>query len=141
MLKIYELKKGPMILTGSKVLELIQDNYTPPVDLLVREAVQNSADAIRDDKEFGHILFKTGKFSTRDFSRQFEKIENTIELKFLKSEYDFLAISDSNTCGLLGKPIESNNGEPNNLYNLVYDVMNKKSGTFSGGSHGIGKSV
>ena len=141
MLEIYELKKGPMILTGSKVLELIQDNYTPPVDLLVREAVQNSADAIRDDKEFGCILFKTGKFSTRDFSRQFEKIENTIEQKFHESEYDFLAILDSNTCGLLGKPIESNNGEPNNLYNLVYDVMNKKSGTFSGGSHGIGKSV
>ena len=34
-------------------------------------------------------------------------------------EYPFISISDSNTCGLLGEPFESKNGEPNNLYNLV----------------------
>lgn len=140
-LKICKLKKGPMILTGSKVLELIQDNYTPPIDLLVRESIQNSADAILDDKDFGRILFKTGKFSLNDFAIRFEEIGDEIKHKYQDNEYDFLSISDSNTCGLLGKPEECNNGEPNNLYNLVYDVMNKKTGSFSGGSHGIGKSI
>ncbi len=140
-LKIYQLEKGPMVLTGSKVLELIQDNYTPPMDLLVRESIQNSADAILKNKNFGKIAFKTGVFSCKKFAALFEKIGDNILSYFTDDRYDYLAIIDSNTCGLLGEPVENTNGEPNNLYNLVYDIMNRKTGTISGGSHGIGKSI
>lgn len=140
-LKIYQLEKGPMVLTGSKVLELIQDNYTPPIDLLVRESIQNSADAILEEKSFGKIAFRTGMFNRSNFANSFEKIGENINSHMPNDEYDYLAIIDSNTCGLLGKPFEGSNGEPNNLYSLVYDIMNRKSGTISGGSHGIGKSI
>ena len=140
-LKIYKLEKGPMVLTGSKVLELIQDNYTPHIDLLVRESIQNSADAILDEKEFGKIMFNIGSFDKTQFANIFQSIESNIINSCEESICDFLAIKDSNTCGLLGKPVESENGEPNNLYSLVYDIMNRKTGVVSGGSHGIGKSI
>lgn len=140
-LKIYKLQKGPMILTGSKVLELIQDNYTPHIDLLVRESIQNSADAFLEDKDFVKIQFTIGAFDKSKFANSFEHIENNLINSIDGENCDFLSIKDSNTCGLLGKPVESENGEPNNLYSLVYDIMNRKAGTVSGGSHGIGKSI
>lgn len=140
-LRMYQLGEGPMTLTGSKVLELIQDNYTPPIDILVREAIQNSADAILAEKEFGKIMFKIGSFVKFKLSSSLEKIGKNIDNLFKEKEYDFLSISDSNTCGLLGKATKSESGKPNNLYSLVYDIMNRKGGTISGGSHGIGKSV
>lgn len=140
-LKIYKLEKGPMVLTGSKVLELIQDNYTPHIDILVRESIQNSSDAILDEKAFGKIFFNTGIFNKVQFAHTLESIEDNIINCNDDEECNFLAIKDSNTCGLLGKPVESANGEPNNLYSLVYDIMNRKSSLVSGGSHGIGKST
>lgn len=140
-IKLLKLPTGPMRLTGSKVLELIQDNYTPPIDLLVRESIQNSADAILDNKDFGKINFRTGEFDKGIFSSSIELIDSNINNIYSKEKYKYLAIIDSNTCGLLGSPIETKDNTPKNLYSLVYDIMNKKEGNLMGGSHGIGKSV
>lgn len=140
-LKIHELAEGPMVLTGSKVLELIQDNHTPHIDLLVRESIQNSADASLNDKDFVKIQFLTGGFDKFKFANSFETIDNNLIKNTCDENSNFLAIKDSNTTGLLGKPIKSSNGDPNNLYSLVYDIMNRKKGLLSGGSHGIGKTI
>ncbi|MFI3211381.1 MAG: hypothetical protein R3Y64_10090, partial [Peptostreptococcaceae bacterium] len=54
---------------------------------------------------------------------------------------DFLVIADKNTTGLLGGH-KKNPNESQNLFNLVYDIMNQKNKSGdSGGSWGIGKSV
>ena len=141
--KIKKLDKGPMILTGSKVLKAIMDNATPPIDLFVREVIQNSADAILQSKEYGRIKFNIGKFNNNELCESLYEIKDNIKEKHNKAEYDFISISDSNTCGLLGKASKDENGGPNNLYNLVYDFMNDKDddGLGAGGSCGIGKSV
>ncbi len=138
---VVPIATGPMVLTGSKVLELIQDEHTPPLDLLVRETIQNSADAILETKDFGKIMFKTGTFGGELLASSIsgEVGENMAE-RLNKASYSYLAIMDYNTCGLLGKP-EKSYDEDNNLYNLVYDVMNHKNDSTMGGSHGIGKSV
>lgn len=141
--KIKKLNKGPMILTGSKVLKAIMDNATPPIDLFVREVIQNSADAILKSKEYGRIKFNIGKFDNNELCESLYEIKDNIKEKHNETEYDFISISDSNTCGLLGEASKDENGGPNNLYNLVYDFMNDKDddGSGAGGSCGIGKSV
>lgn len=138
--KIKILDTGPMILTGSKILKAIMDNHTPPIDLFVREVIQNSADATLKDKDFAKIKFNIGKFKNDILCDSIKKIKDKIKSFYPDQEYDFISISDSNTCGLLGKHKKSDIG-PNNLYNLVYDFMNDKDDENAGGSYGIGKSV
>ena len=140
-LKIKVLEKGPMILTGSKVLKAIMDNYTPPIDLFVREVIQNSADAVLNNKEFVRIKFNVDQFDNNSLCESIPEIKNNIKSVYPNEKYNFISISDSNTCGLLGKPVKDENGGPNNLYNLVYDFMNDKDDDLAGGSCGIGKSV
>ncbi len=144
MMKIKQIKLGSFVWTGSKVLKAIMDNYTPPVDLFVREVVQNCADACLETKEFIRINFIINKFRTKELCDfVFEKKEKYIKDNLLKDkkllEYDFIAISDKNTTGLLGEAYKTNG--PNNLYNLVYDILTGKDNKHSGGSYGIGKTV
>ena len=141
ILKSKILEKGPMVLTGSKVLKSIMDKTTPPADLFIREVIQNSLDAILQEKAFGKISINIGSFSNINLCNSLDGINEVLYRQMGDEEYPFISISDSNTCGLLGEPFESKNGEPNNLYNLVYDFMNGKSDSDAGGSWGIGKSV
>jgi hypothetical protein len=83
MLKVKVLEQNAMILTGSKVLSLIQDTHTPPVDLFVREVVQNSADAIRDDKSFGRVNFIYNDFKILDLI----SLLGNIDKEKLEEEY------------------------------------------------------
>lgn len=139
-MKIKQLEKGPMILTGSKVLKAIMDSDTPPVDLFVREVIQNCADACKDDKEFIRINFLVNKFKTSSFCDFLPDIKEAI-LKFnLEDEYDYIAVCDYNTTGLLGSSVKSEYG-PNNLYNLVYDIYTGKDDDDAGGSFGVGKTI
>ena len=140
-MKIRILEKGPMILTGSKVLKAIMDNYTPPIDLFVRESIQNSADQIMEDKAFGRIQYNIGDFSNASLTSCLESISGKINSLFKEKTYKFISISDSNTYGLLGDPYKNENGGPNNLFNLVYDFMSNNEDENAGGSWGIGKSV
>lgn len=140
-MKINILKTGPMIMTGSKILKAIMDNSTPPIDLFVRESIQNSADQIMSDKPFGKIHYKIDSFNNNKLLSLLELTHDIVRNNYPNENYDFIAISDSNTYGLLGEPNKSINGEPNNLYNLVYDFMSNNEGKNAGGSWGIGKSV
>src|SRR5574344_1603561 len=101
-MKIRILEKGPMILTGSKVLKAIMDNYTPPIDLFVRESIQNSADQIMEDKAFGRIQYNIGNFNNTSLTSCLESISGKINSLFKEKTYKFISISDSNTYGLLG---------------------------------------
>lgn len=139
-MKIEILSQGKMRMTGKKVLKAIMDNYTPPIDLFVREVIQNSADACLPDKTFSKIEFNLSTFKNDSLCSYIPDIEKKLKKFFSNEEYNFISISDSNTCGLLGEANHSKTG-PNNLYNLVYDLFNEKDDEFSGGSCGVGKTI
>lgn len=127
-------------LKGSKALELIMDNKTPKVDLLVREAIQNSADATLKNENFCHIRFDRKQFSNPSLVKFIEGYDERLLDRFGHGQNEALIISDSYTSGLLGEPYETP-GRANNLYKLVYAFLESDKGENSGGSWGIGKSV
>ena len=139
--KIHE--RSNMSFTGSKVLKSIMDTTTPGMDILVRESIQNSMDAVLDNALYGRVSFNYGEFSSENLSSKLDFIDQNLNTFYPNKSYEFLAISDTNTCGLLGEPYFDPDDEtkPHNLYNLVYDFMNGKNDENAGGSWGIGKSV
>ena len=140
-MKCINLPDGDMVNKGSTVLEKIHDSKTPPVDLLVRESIQNSLDEIRDDCDYGRIEFISNTFQKADFSATMPRLESGINRLVKETLCHCLIIVDTNTNGLLGEPYRLK-GKPNNLYNLVYDIdANDKQTSTKGGSWGIGKSV
>lgn len=142
MLKIKDLLKDSYTLTGSNVLKLIMDQGIPEIDLLVREALQNSLDAVKEEFAFGKVTFLTGDFSSSELALELEGIGDKLKKLYPFDKYNFLAIRDTNTKGLLGSHLYSKDKtKPHNLYSLVYDIMNTNKGPNSGGSWGVGKSV
>lgn len=140
ILKIKNLQKGPMVITGHNVIKLIQDVSTPDIDLLVRESMQNSCDAIKKDAIYGKIDFFAKSFKTRELLNCIPEIKDRIAQLYNDEEYEFIAIQDSNTVGLTGEP-NLDKSKTSNLYNLVYDIMQNKKSSDAGGTWGIGKSV
>ena len=143
-IRIKKLEQSMMSYSGSNVLQSIMDISTPGVDLLVRESIQNSTDAILNYNNSiqGKIDFSITSFNADLF---LDLIEDDISTSYFQNVYsgkwcNCLIISDSNTTGLYGSKIYNHSGN-NNFYNLVYDVGNGKSSTDSGGSWGYGKSV
>lgn len=143
-IRIKKLEQSMMSYSGSNVLQSIMDISTPGVDLLVRESIQNSTDAILNYNNSiqGKIDFSITSFNADLF---LDLIEDDISTSYFQNVYsgkwcNCLIISDSNTTGLYGSNIYNPSGN-NNFYNLVYDVGNGKSSTDSGGSWGYGKSV
>lgn len=127
-------------LKGSRALALLMDQSTPPVDLLVREAVQNSSDAVLPNKECSRIYFNLGDFSSNDLANKLDLIGANLISKYGKKTYHYLSIMDRNTCGLLGEP-NDDVGPNNNLFKLVYSFLESGKENNAGGSWGIGKSV
>lgn len=142
MMKIKELKRTYMSFTGSKVLKSIMDTTTPGIDIFVRESIQNSMDAVLPAYDYGRVMFNIGQFNSSTLNKYLEGINEKLEDKFQGKQCDYISISDTNTCGLLGEAtVSKHSDEPRNLYNLVYDFMNGKEDDNAGGSWGIGKSV
>lgn len=141
-MKIQVLRKSDygFHLKGSRALNLMMDNETPPIDLLVRESIQNSADAVRQDKKFCSISYKLNEFANLDLANVLEGAGNSLRSIYGNTRRVVLAITDRNTTGLLGAHYEDV-GNPNNFYKLVYSFLESGKDDDSGGSWGIGKSV
>lgn len=127
-------------LKGSRALDLLMDQSTPPVDLLVREAVQNSSDAVLRNKKCCRIYFNTGDFLSSNLASKLDVMGDNLISKYGHGMKRFLSIKDRNTCGLLGEP-NDDIGPNNNLYKLVYSFLESGKENDAGGSWGIGKSV
>lgn len=140
-LKIKTHEKSNMVFTGSKVLRTIADTYTPNIDLLIRESIQNSLDAVLDESSYCRMNYIYGTFNNSSLYNSLDGILLALRKKYNAEKYEFLAISDDNTCGLLGDPYPNEDSKYKNLYNLVYDFMNGKTDENAGGSWGVGKSV
>ncbi len=142
-MKIEIAEPGRMTQTGSSLKKLIQNNNMPKLDLLVRESIQNSLDARKGNSKFVEVDFMTGTFSREKLSVELEGITQSLDERYPKSEYDYLAIRDSNTVGLTGemdyKKVKDN--RYGNLLKLIYEICKPQDTEGAGGSWGIGKTV
>lgn len=134
------LKCGSMVTTGSTVLKAIQNNEMPSLDLLVREAIQNSLDAKDPAKEYVNEEFNIGEFDYQKLDSYLEGIDLSDE-KY--SKLKFISLKDSNTEGLTG-PIATNqvqDGQWGNFLSLVMNIGKAQETIGAGGSWGYGKTV
>ena len=142
-MKIEIAKHQRMAETGSSLLRLIQNNDMPLLDLLVREAVQNSLDAALEGEGYVQVDFFIRDFDRSALSEHFEGIKERMNELYTNERYRLLEIRDTNTQGLTG-PLQEQDlkiREYGNLIKLVYHVGIPQQKAGSGGSWGLGKTV
>ena len=142
-MKIEIGKHGRMSESGSSLLRLIQNQDIPLLDLLVREALQNSLDAALPDTQVVNVDLITGDFQSRELNRHLEKIEAPLNKKYGNKNCRYIAVRDSSTKGLTG-PVrysEVRNNDFGNLLKLVYEISKPQTDEGAGGSWGLGKTI
>lgn len=132
---------------GSSVLKGLQNMDIPRLDLLVREAVQNSLDAAQGESSPScRVKFKVSSFSPKDLHGLFDKVDDVLTSSYGSETADFLEIRDVKTSGLNGSIHKKDLAKEDhgNFLKLIFDSgkkqTNSQSGT-AGGSWGYGKSV
>lgn len=132
---------------GSGALKALQNESIQPLDLLVREAIQNSSDAaINQPEDSCNVNFTQGNFSPRAFNALFPDIGSILDSRYPDENADFLEIRDYKTSGLTG-PILQCDLDPDdhgNYFKLVFDTGKEQTNSSAGeagGSWGYGKSV
>ena len=129
---------------GSVTLSSLQNDAVPDLDLLVREAIQNSSDAaIGIPGDSYAVAFRTGTFVPNSFNAYLTDIETDLNSRYAGTKADFIEIRDTKTSGLTGKIRKSEIKKDNhgNFFKLIYDTGKKQTQVTAGGNHGLGKSV
>ena len=75
-----------MGLSGSSLLKAMQNNEMPILDLLTREAIQNSLDAKLPNVPNVDIHIQTGKFEEQKLNEKLGEIGSKIAQKYEKQE-------------------------------------------------------
>lgn len=142
-MKIEIAEPGRMTQSGSSLLKLIQNNNMPILDLLVRESIQNSLDAKNENDSYVTVEFFTGEFNKLALNSELEGIKESLNKKYWKNEYKYIAIRDSNTVGLTGKMHydEVTDNQYGNLLKVIYEISKPQEAEGAGGSWGLGKTV
>ena len=137
-MKIEIAEPGRMTQSGSSLLKLIQNNNMPILDLLVRESIQNSLDANNEKDPYVTVEFFTGEFNKLALNDELEGIKDSLNQKYWKNEYKYIAIRDSNTVGLTGKMHydEVTDNQYGNLLKLIYEISKPQETEGAGGSWG-----
>lgn len=136
---------------GSNVLKSIQNVSLPILELLVREAIQNSSDAALEKTityPMYAVNFNIADFQTQGFLSVLGEMGRVVKTRFEEERYKYLEIRDIYTSGMTG-PITvegtDDNGDDNgNFFKLVFDTgqeQTKSQEGDAGGSCGYGKSV
>lgn len=129
---------------GSVTLKSLQNENIPEVDLLVREAIQNSSDAsLGEPGDAFAVQFNTGHFAPENFNINLTGIEDILNNMFPTNDAEFLEIRDTKTVGLTGciRKAEVNSDDHGNFFKLIYDTGKKQTQKNAGGNWGFGKSV
>lgn len=140
--KVLELDHG--VSYGSVTLESLQNDFVPELDLLVREAIQNSSDAsLREPGESFKVNFSTGFFSPKEFNSFMTGLESTLNTLCPSATAEFLEIRDSKTSGLTGhiRKADINEDDHGHFFKLIFDTGKKQTISGAGGNWGFGKSV
>lgn len=142
-MKIEIAEPGRMTQSGSSLLKLIQNNNMPILDLLVRESIQNSLDAKNEKDSYVTVEFFTGEFNSLSLNNELEGITDSLNEKYWRNKYKYIAVRDSNTVGLTGKMHydEVIDNQYGNLLKLIYEISKPQEAEGAGGSWGLGKTV
>lgn len=146
-MKIEILEPSNMVQKGSSLIRLLMNDHTPVLDLLVREAIQNSLDAAALDGNNERpvsVKFQTGVFNKNMLNQCLEHVTDNLNDRFQSEECKFLSISDRGTQGLTGPMnIEDvkDDEDMGNLLKLVYDICKPQEREGAGGAWGIGKTI
>ena len=122
-----------------------------PLIVLVREAVQNSWDARRDDDtplHFGiaahHLDSVQRRLLTTDVFRDPPKAAMRLREVLDRDDVMLLALTDRGATGLAG-PIRADRpprrGEPSNFVDLLFNVGQPADREFGGGTYGFGRTI
>lgn len=132
---------------GSGALKALQNDNLPILDLLVREAIQNSSDAAlsEDDLRFD-VNFSVNEFVPARFNSEMKSLAPVLNRRYPQDKARYLEIRDMRTSGLTG-PVRLSELDPldhGNYFKLVFDTGKEQTASSSGeagGSWGYGKSV
>lgn len=140
--KVLELTQS--VPYGSVTLKSLQNDNIPELDLLVREAIQNSSDAaLQEADDSFTVKFNTGTFVPARFNTNLSGIESILDEMFPGETADFLEIRDTKTQGLTG-PLRIDDmlsDDHGNFFKLIFDTGKKQTQVGAGGNWGFGKSV
>ncbi len=132
---------------GSGTLKALQNDTLPELDLLVREAIQNSSDASLKvlDERFD-VNFSVGKFIPQRFNSELNSLSTILDKRYPGTEASFLEIRDMRTVGLTGQVqlAKLDREDHGNFFKLVFDTGKEQTASNdgeAGGSYGYGKSV
>lgn len=132
---------------GSGALKALQNDSLPEIDLLVREAIQNSSDAsLKVDADRFDVNFTIGTFNPLKFNAELGCLKAILDKHYPEESADYLEIRDMRTTGLTG-PVrlsELDREDHGNYFKLVFDTGKEQTASSSGeagGSWGYGKSV
>ena len=129
---------------GSVTLKSLQNDNVPELDLLVREAIQNSSDASLTEcgKSYA-VSFSSGTFVPAEFNLFMTDVEDKLNEMFPEPFGNFLEIRDTNTSGLTGsmRKAEIKKDDHGNFFKLIYDTGKRQTISTAGGNWGFGKSV
>jgi hypothetical protein len=141
-MKIEIAEFGKMSQTGNSLLKLIQNNDLPILDLLVREAVQNSLDAGFNVKGHDSVYVDIGikDVNVPDFAKHLDGIADRLNEKFGATPQKALYIEDANTTGLTGS-LDFKHAPTGNIFKLIYGISMAQETPGAGGSWGLGKTV
>lgn len=141
----YEILRNEyMGISGSSLLRAIQNNDIPILDLLTREAIQNSLDAKLDTSASVDVEINISKFDEKKLANSIEPFGSKLLEKYKDENLDtFISFSDTNTTGLTGpknmsEVINNNYGK---FINLIFNIGKAQTIENSGGSWGYGKTV
>lgn len=138
----HPLIKGPNTIYGDKVLSILQDQSTPLMDLLVREAIQNSLDAASDSDKPVQVSINLRELDTNGLMETMGLLPS--EYKELATKQKVLEIRDSGTTGLTGERTMDSVQETNlagNFIKLVFSLGVNQTKEAAGGSWGFGKTI
>lgn len=142
-MEIKVLKNEGFTLSGSGVLRAFQNEKMPNLDLLIREAIQNSMDARRSDKNFVKEEINVDQFDIKGLLTFFPQIDKLLQIKARLGYNKYISISDKNTVGLTG-PIRISDIKETNwgrFLSLVQGIAKPQENQGAGGSWGYGKTV
>ncbi|MBM6616990.1 hypothetical protein [Bacillus suaedaesalsae] len=133
---------GKMSQSGNSLLKLIQNNDLPILDLLVREAIQNSLDAGISVEGHNSVYVDIGikDINVSNFAKHLDGITERLIEKFGDTPQKALYIEDANTTGLTGS-LDFRNSPNGNIFKLIYGISMAQETPGAGGSWGLGKTV
>lgn len=130
---------------GSVALKSLQNENIPDIDLLVREAIQNSSDAslsIEGKRSFT-VAFNHNEFNTNELNSLITDLSDELTARFNEPTSEYLEVRDIDTEGLTG-PTSLHDLNPNdhgNYFKLIFDTGKNQTTPGAGGNWGFGKSV